>query len=194
MRLIKKLKKSILPDRWSNKEEDIWFKIRYFFYDKLSRLQGMLERLYEVMLFIPVIYSVVRWDYSSLFVILEHWLKRMEDVHRTDELHEDNELRANEIKECLDILKRINADEYLEIAFKEHDKKWGESTYWFEPVEDNPEYSTYHSTRENIKTEEDKELERKEARDCLLKEDELRNVDVTLLFEIIRKHHQGWWC
>lgn len=130
-----------------------------WFWSKYSSLIGALERAYEVYLIIPVIYRVVRWDYSSIFIILHHWLQRMEEVQRNDPYHMYADRRADEILTCTFLLKRIIDDEYdSHISWEEYKKL---------PVE------------ERVK---------------LYKHNEyLRNQDITMLFDIIKRKHGGWW-
>lgn len=154
-------------------------------------LKGKFQTLKEIILFIPVLFEAKRWDYSSIFIILEHWLKRMEQVHREDSLHLDSPRYAKQIHTCVLLLKRINEDEYG--IWEEYDKKWGKLTTWFTPTED-PNLSSFNCKRENAKTEEDRALSRKEFIACMEHEDLLKKQDIKYLFHLINKHHRSWWC
>lgn len=192
--LLRKLRKFILPDRFKFDSHDgFWYDFRYAIDKKIGYFKGMLERAYEVLLFIPVIYNTVRWDQSSIFVILYHWLDRMQDIQRTDTMHVNAPMYADQLKTCVLLLKRIKEDDYLTMLLNEHEARWGKSKYWLTPVPNQPGYSEYHSTRFNIITPEDKELERKEYKALIHKEDYLYKQDIELLFNIIKKHHRSWW-
>lgn len=142
-----------------------------------------------MVLFIPVLYKVVPWDYSSIYSLLFHWFKRMEKAQREDDLHLHSNKRADEIHLCVLLLERLKDDRYS--AFDEHERYWGESVHWFTPLENR--YSQYHSTRKNIKTEEDKQLEKKQFRACVKHEEYLKQQDLDYLFKVINKKHRGWW-
>ena len=53
--------------------------------------------------------------------------------------------------------------------------------------------SELHIDRPNVKTEEDKEQERKEFRRASEHEAKLREQDLDMLFKNMRKYIQTWW-
>jgi len=141
---------------------------------------------------LPLIWKDRDWDHGFLFEMLQFKLSRMEKCLRNGiHLHADE--TADKVKLCVLLLDRINKDEYHEMVFKHHDKKWGETDLTFTKCKDNPEMSELHISRENVNSEEDKEQERKEYRAIMKRPDELMQQDIDMLFETMRKHIRGWW-
>lgn len=188
--LLKKIK-SILPDRY--KSTGLKEKIADFFHPKLSKIIGSLERAYEVILFIPVIYKCVRWDHYSIYYILRHWFKRMEEVQRNDSYHVGADRYADQLKLCGLLLNRLIADDYHENVYGPHDEKWGKSEYNFEPCKNKEGYSSLIITRKNCNSKEEIEQEKKEYKGLMDKVVYLENQDIELLFETIKKRHRNWW-
>ena len=141
----------------------------------------------------PVIWQDRNWDHYFIYVILQKKLKLMEYQIRYLGHHTRAEEDANNIKICVNLLDRLIKDEYHENAFKRHDEKWGEADFRFEDCEDNPNLCSLNIDRENVKTEEDKEKERKEFRKASEHEAKLREQDLDMLFSYMRKYIQTWW-
>lgn len=96
------------------------------------------------------------------------------------------------MKCCVLALDRLIKDEYHEIAYKEHDEKWGELQWSSVPTIKN-EYGELVFNRKEIKDEKDKEQERLEFLKCCRVEEQLRQRDIDTLFETMRKNILGWW-
>jgi hypothetical protein len=117
----------------------------------------------------------------------------MEKNFRKHGHHLNHEKDADKIKICILLLNRIIKDEYLEMVYKYHDKKWGDIDFKFVPFEDHEGYSELDITRSNAKTDEEKEQERKEYRKLMHKPDELLQQDLDMLFKMLNKHIRRWW-
>lgn len=193
--LLRKIRKIFRRNKWSNtgKRNPVLDFINDAISNFLTAIIWRSERIKEIVLFIPVIYKALRWDYSSIYRILRHWLSRMEDCQRNDKFHLHSDKRAEEIKLCILILDRLCEDNYLDNALREHDEYWGEIHTWSSPCKE-PGYSQWNSARPNVRSPQDMERERKEFRKCIDHEAYMLNQDLDLLFKTIKKHHRGWWC
>lgn len=97
------------------------------------------------------------------------------------------------LKTAVRLAKRLDLDEYEHKVYDRHDKKWGASIVWFEPVKDRKGYSTFHSRRPNANTEEEKKTERAELWAAVEVVDRIRLRDKRNLFAIIAKYDRRWW-
>lgn len=170
--------------------KELWCKIKCPIEDFWYNLKYGIENLFN---WIPVVWKDRNWDHYFIYVILRHKLHLMEKQIREYGHHVDKDRDANNIKVCVNLLDRLIADDYHEMAFKNHDRKWGESDFQFKECEDNPELMSLHIARENVNTPEDEEKERKDFRRASDHETFLREQDLDLLFKNMRKYIQTWW-
>ena len=137
---------------------------------------------------LPVIWKDRDWDHYYLYTILQKKLKGMENLHRNHGNCVGNEAWANQMKECVELIENLLDDDYNEKEFDALDKKWG--TIFFEEIEKGGGFEIKHK---NVKTEEDKEKHIKEFKECMAKENELREKDKDELFKIMRENIDNWW-
>lgn len=160
-------------------------KIRIFFRDIQIGIKNLI-------IWGPVIWKDRQWDYWFIYEIFHKKLSLMEHHIRNYGYHVRAEQDADNIKTCVLLLKRLKDDEYHENAFKQHYEKWGEPKFeWRES--DRPDLSELHISHDNVKTEEDKKRERKDFKIACEREDHLKQQDLDLLFNLMRKHIQTWW-
>ena len=141
----------------------------------------------------PIIWKDRDWDHWYLYTILKFKLSNMEKLHRKYGHCVNSEKMADQIKVCVNLLDRLIKDEYYEMTFKNHEKKWGEAHFNWDNCEDKKGYCSLRIERDNVKTDEDKKQERKQFRRLCKIEANLRKQDVEYLFKIMEKHIQGWW-
>jgi len=141
----------------------------------------------------PVVWKDRNWDHYFIYVILRKKLQLMEHQIRTFGHHTRNIEDADNIKICVNLLTRLIEDDYHEMAFKKHDEKWGDIELKTKPLEDNPDLYSVDFHRDGIKTEKDKEQERKEFQRACKHEANLREQDLDMLFKNMRKYIQTWW-
>ena len=141
----------------------------------------------------PVIWKDRQWDHQNIYTVLRHKLHLTERLIRHHGHHLYHLKDADKIKICVNLLDRLINDEYHEMAFKNHEKKWGEMQLNFKDAADYPGMHEAVITHPNVKTDEDKKAERKEFRRCSKHEADLREKDLDLLFKMMRKHIQSWW-
>jgi len=159
-------------------------KIETWWYD----LKYGIENVFH---WVPVIWKDRNWDHYFIYVILRHKLRLMEIQIREYGHHTNSDRDADNIKVCVNLLDRLIADEYHEMAFKDHDRKWGEPDFRWEKYKDDSDLVELHIDRDKVTNE--KEQERKEFRRASTHEANLREQDLDMLFKNIRKYIQTWW-
>jgi len=146
----------------------------------------------------PVIWSDRNWDFYFIWTLLHRKLYLMEKHIRQHSHHLYKERDADQIKICVNLLKRILDDEYYENVFKNHDKKWGKTHFNWKKIDGEEfgykeEVCSLDITRENAKTDEEKAQQTKEFRILSTKVEEQKKQDINYLFDYMKKHIQGWW-
>lgn len=139
----------------------------------------------------PTIWKDRDWDQWYLYEIFKKKLSHMEKFQREYGNSIDSKKIAFQIKTCVLLLDRLIKDDYDEMVFKKHNKKWGEMNLEFQPFK----IGLYKGliSRPNIKTEKDMEKERREFRRLSEHEKMLRKQDIDYLFKLMNKHIQKWW-
>ena len=141
----------------------------------------------------PVIWKDRNWDHYFIYEVLHFKLSQTEKYLRKYGHHLNAERDAYNIQVCVNLLKRLMDDDYGEMVFKPHDKKWGKAKFNWDDCEDKPGYCSLRIERPDVKTEEDKIQERKEFRLLSKHEEQLKQQDLDYLFKMMRKHIQSWW-
>ena len=137
-----------------------------------------------------VIWNDRNWDWEFIADILYHKLQDMESYFRENGHLFRSDRTVNEIKRSRLVLDRLRKDVYFEIAFRSHDRKWGEGEMEFLKKEDGR--CVLNIKRANV-TEENEDLERKEFRKWSEHETYLRNQDLEYLSRLLKKHLFTWW-
>lgn len=135
---------------------------------------------------VPVIWQDRDWDYIFIYRILYFKLKEMEKYQRRDGIVKNHKKIADQIRLCVLLLNRLLKDEYLDNAFINHDKKWGNLETSFKDKK-------FDVIRGKVITEEDSIQERKESKRLYEHSDDMSCQDSDMLFERMNKHIQGWW-
>ena len=151
---------------------------------------GFFERVVRTIRWIPAVWRDCDWEPSCFFELLEFKLNGMKRVMGEGSGMYDYK-KAADIEYALKILRRINSDPYIDIAYMFHDKKWGEAEMRFERVDD--KFSQIFFDRANVITEEDAEQQTREFLQCAEREDYLEQQDIDILFRHIARHIRGWW-
>ena len=151
-------------------------------------IQGIKNLIY----YFPIIWNDRDWDHYFFHKLLRHKLNSMEKYFRHADIIMDSKKYADKIKICVNLLDRILKDEYHDIVFKNHDKKWGKIDISFKSVKDKPEYNELIITRKKVKPE-DEEQERKEFNILVKKEHELELQDIEMLYKILNENILKWW-
>ena len=164
----------------------IWEPIETWFYNVRNGIENIKNWL-------PTIWEDRNWDHYYIYVILRRKLHLMEQNIRHNGHHVNAERDADNIKVCVNLLDRLIADDYHEMAFGKHDKKWGDIELRTKPVEGRDDIVGVDIHRDKVITEDDKKQERKEFKNAAEHETYLREQDLDLLFKNMRKYIQTWW-
>jgi len=176
-------------------------KIKDFFEVAESRLyekikdtrRNLIYGIKNLWIWFPVIWKDRQWDHQYIYGVLRHKLYLTEQLIRHHGYHVYHTKDADKIKVCVDLLDRLIKDEYHEMAFKSHEKKWGRMKLNFKDSINSPGVKLAVITHPNVKTDKDKINERKDFKIASQRETELREQDLDLLFKMMRKHIQSWW-
>ena len=140
----------------------------------------------NLFLWFPIIWNDRWWDHYYLYTILRFKLGLMEEAFREDGHYVGAEKDADNMKDCCTVLDRLIADEYIEEAYKEYEKKWGR-------IDMKVGSDGKLDFRSNVKTDEDKFIAHKEFLDCCKVEYQLEDNDIKELFKIIARNVRKWW-
>lgn len=142
-----------------------------------------IDRIKKILKWIPIIWKDRDFDYIFLLEVIRFKLKSMEEFFNSKyAMSMNSNKRAEEIHKCILILNRIIDDDYIEIAFKHHNKKWGELNF------KNNKFSC-----PNANTEEEIKQEHKERFRLYKHSDILLDQDIDYFFKLLRKHFRSWW-
>lgn len=147
----------------------------------------------SLFLWLPVIWKDRNWDHIYIYIVLRHKLHLTEQLIRHHGHHTKHVQDADKIKLCINLLDRLTNDEYHNIAFKNHYKKWGEPEFNWKDSKSHPGYSELDINYPKVKTDNENGIERKDFKRCSHHEAKLREQDLDLLFKLIRKNIQTWW-
>ena len=133
----------------------------------------------------PIVWKDRDFDYHYLLILMKFKLKDIERFFSSDKtMSVGIEKCAKNVKICRILLDRILKDDYS--CWDVHDKKWGRGKLSFEN-------NTLEIIRSNVKTEKDKEVERKEFMRCYEQDVMLKDQDYEYLFKLLYKHIENWW-
>lgn len=141
----------------------------------------------------PVIWTDRNWDYWFIYKILHKKLDLMEKHIRKHDNHTCAQADADNIKKCVLLLDRLIADKYHESAFKNHERKWGESDMIFTKSKEDPEMKKLDIIYPNVTSTEDEKLEKKDFKRAMNHEEYLKEQDINMLFNLMKKHIRTWW-
>lgn len=150
------------------------------------------QGLKNLVIWFPTVWRDRQWDHHYIYIMLRQKLHVAEQSIRYHGYHLNHIRDANRIKVCVNLLDRLINDVYHEIAFKRHREKWGDPDMKLIPIAGEG-CSEMIIEYPNVKSDQDKEKERKDFRRAYEFEDHLRNTDLGLLFKLMRKHIQTWW-
>ena len=85
------------------------------------------------------------------------------------------------------LLNRLIEDNYFDLVFRPHDKKWGESKMYFK---DNGYLEIEYS---NVKTEQDQVNQKKDFKNRMSGVEYLNKQDLEYLFDTLNKNIRNWW-
>lgn len=152
----------------------------------------MIKKIKKLWHWLPIIWKDEDWDYVYFLEIMRHKLISMRGFFNSDQtvtLYSKN--RAEEMEICIKILNRLIADEYHINTHIFHNKKWGDIEIDFISIND--KYNEMVSNRKKVKTEKDKEQEKKEFLKCMEQGEYLKKQDIQYLGKLLTRHLRKWW-
>ena len=153
-------------------------------------MRNFFYSINRLLFWLPIILKDRYWDDYFIWTLLQHKFKSMERFYRYKARPIVGDNRAKRIRVCKLLLKRITDDNYLELAFRQHEIKWGELKFSYKPYKGKLTAIDIHRTKVTPETE---AQERIESKRCHELEDYLRKQDLTYLFYLINKYSRGWW-
>jgi hypothetical protein len=164
------------------------------FYEGIERLfNDFTEGIMNLIYWFAIIWNDRQWDHIYLTKMVYRKLSKMEEYFRNGNFYENQEKDAANMKICVDGLKRLLDDEYDDIAFKEHNEKWGKLDMKFWDPKNDEEFGEVTFSRPNAITEEQKEQESKEYREHMMEAEKMQEDDLDLVFGTMRKELLRWW-
>ena len=103
-------------------------------------LRNLKQGCKNIYYWFPVIWKDRNWDDSYIFTILSHKLKSQAKYIGDRGIHVSAERDAEVIMTCVRLIKLVQ-DEYYSTEWMDYHK----TKYWFEPIEDQPGYSSWES-------------------------------------------------
>ena len=158
----------------------------FFVYDCRYGIKNLIQ-------WFPLVWQNRDYDHYFIYTALRHKLDLTEKHIREHDIHTRAKEDADRIKTCVLLLDRLIEDVYHEMAFKEHDKRWGRPELNWEDIDEPEDCVELHITHKHVHTKEDKEKETKDFRRASTHEANLRKQDRELLFNTLKKHIDSWW-
>ena len=147
----------------------------------------------NLIIWFPTIWGDRYWDHYFLFLIIRKKLSAMETHIRKNGIHEEAEKDADNMLICVKALTRLIEDNYHEVAFENHNKKWGDLDMTFEDIPEGKKFGELKFNRKNAITEEQLAEEREESKQCFEDSVKMQSDDLDLLFNTMRKEVLRWW-
>jgi len=152
-------------------------------------LLAVFFRIRNIIRWLPVIWKDRDDDEHYIFLILRQKLLHVEKYLRVANFV-GNQREADKVHFAVMLLDRIIAQNYHEIAYRQHRMKWGEPQPDF-VHKDGMIYLAV--TYPNALTEQEQKQAQTEASRCAELERFLEKQDIETLFRHLSKHVQGWW-
>lgn len=156
-------------------------------YNKIKFFFKSLKRAYD--------FAIIGWnnrdyDYAYLYKLILIKLIRIEKELKNGFCEHDKSTLQS-LRICIKLLNNITEDSY-DHNINLHDSKWGDLIVSYKDS-DIKGFRTMEFNRPNAVTEQDKELQTKELRLALEKDDAQKTKHINLLFSIMAKYSRTWW-
>lgn len=173
--------------------EDFIDDIKYYLNKPVYGYYNIRHFFKNLIYYIPFIWKDRNWSDHHIFLALYYKLKRQENYIRHGHFV-GCEKEADNILFCIKLLEsRILKDDYNNVSgYTKINEKWGDYDCKCKKSEIDG-FEELILSRENVKTEEDEKLEKKEFMEAMLLEEYLKNQDIAYLFGFMRKHIRYWW-
>ena len=140
----------------------------------------------------PIIWNDGDWDYHFLLRVLRFKLQDLQGGISSRNRHVGCQRQMQRIDLCIKLLNRLLADNYHELAFASHDRKWGKPEFSWKAMPNN-DMEELEMHRAAVITEKDENQQRKEYRRWAEHWRQLERQDIEMLFSTMAKYIQYWW-
>lgn len=198
-------RKTLLEDlKWwwnSYKEEILYKRILKTFYmadmfsliwDVATSISVFTSNIKRLMEYAPLVWKHRNWDHGF---ILRFNKKLYEDLYIgaiTNGRHVVNKSMKRKLRTVINLLDRLEKDEYGDKLFDQLEKKYGKSKIDWIKVDDKPLYKMVNK-RDEALTEEAKKQYKKDIKAIMKHEQYLRKQDLELLGKYITHYSDTWW-
>ena len=156
-------------------------------------IRNLQHGLCNLWYWLPTIWRDRDWDSYFLYTIMQKSIRSLrKGIHKRN-IHVWCEKKVQSMRICEALIDRLMKDEYIDIVFCRHDKKWGDLEVTHKQCEDNPELYQMLFHRDGAKTEEQKKQEHTEWLVLSGVMDSVQNRDRHWLFSIMEKYIDRWW-
>lgn len=191
MREIIKALKDIEPKTglWQKIYLSDWFDVIYRPYCRVWHFCSTIKKMF---IYFPLIWRDQDWDADFLYEMMEFKMERMlKALKEGSAEHDKDTLQALRI--CARIMHRLSHRwEYHDRIWARHDEKWGNIKSRFGPSREDG-LRQWIVERENVKTPEDEEQERKDMFECIEMEEKIVSRDLKIFGKLFAKYSRSWW-
>jgi hypothetical protein len=190
----RKKSETVLGKVYEAIREFVLFKI---YYPPIDLFRRHKERIGRSLAYAK--FGWLHYDFDSAFLydLLAFKMKRLYDcLENGHAIQEDEDMAA--LKEAIQICERLHEDNYDDKYHEAHSAKWGEIESKYIPNYDskgkilNYTWETWRKGTVNV-SEEVKEQETKEFRECFEKGEADRKADIDRLAHLLKEHSSMWW-
>lgn len=176
--------------------------MKYEIEDKLRDVRVFFRNIVigikNIITWFPVIWNDRQWDHVYMFDILQKKFTEMHKFWSSDKPITEKEHIIKDIETCIEIIDRLQNDNYCDDLHTEHNEKWGKVSFTFEPTYDkngniSDKFCRIMGTRVFADNPEKIEQERQEFLWIMREEEREREKDINLLFDIMKHKIQFWW-
>lgn len=165
-------------------------KILYFLYDFFGRLGYHWMNIKRAFAFFFFAFKNGDYDADYLSDYMLFFLKRLNAYILSHGYYDPDEKHIKALKLTIKLLEKTK-NEYEKFS-NLHDQKWGEPVYKTYPIHGTDCFKL-HVSRANVKTKEDRDIERDEWLDAIESDARMRQRDFDRAMRLISKYKIHWW-
>lgn len=134
----------------------------------------------------------VDWDYSSILSLFIFKLERTRNCIRSNNIIVEAPAVCAEIDQCVQLLKRVEADDYLHELLKPINKKYGKRDIYFEKIADSTSSRMLLRYAKKLTPRQIKAADAAH-RQAYLQAEVMRADELRLAMTIMAECMTGWW-
>jgi hypothetical protein len=156
-------------------------------------MRHFYERIRRIIAWIPVLWGLFDFDNSSIYKVLLFQIQRVRKVLENDKYHHYSDKAYRKMITCELLLQRVLDDNYHDIAYRQHNQKWGELEINFgviNPETGNSRVDIFHTKARELGLEDQERKEYVKLYDDLKR---LEMQDLELFGKLFAKQSRNWW-